>query len=172
MPAAISLTITSPSIIDLSTSSAFNKVIILPASSSTVVSYDLGNHLLKLNDGMGRSRLNLSYTIKLQKTGNATGLEQIGISSQLNNVSFNKFIGYLGSNYTNPNFAPYKDTVPISLFTSTEPTYTNTIFSLVDPKFEVRFYNELGVSAKLDLTRFDAYTPDAWGNNLNPTTLT
>lgn len=172
MPAAISLTITSPSIIDLSTSSAFNKVIILPASSSTVASYDLGNHLLKLNDGIGRSRLNLSYTIKLQKTGNATGSEQIGISSQLNNVSFNKFIGYLGSNYTNPNFAPYKDTVPISLFTSTEPTYTNTIFSLVDPKFEVRFYNELGVSAKVDFTRLDAYTPDAWGNNLNPNTLT
>ena len=172
MPALISLTITSPSIIDLSTSSTFNKIIILPANSNTVVTYDLGNHLLKLNDGIGRSRLNLTYTIKFQKTNNATGLEQIGISAQLNNISFNKFIGYLGSNYTHPNFAPYKDTVPISLFTSSEPTYTNTIFSLVDPKFEVKFYNELGVSAKVNFTKLDAYTPDAYGNNLNPNTLT
>ncbi|GIV26823.1 MAG: hypothetical protein KatS3mg027_0637 [Bacteroidia bacterium] len=172
MPATASFTISSSSIIDLSTNLNFNKNIVLAPNTSTLVSYDLGNHLLKLNDGVNRSRLGLSYSVKLQKSGNATGLEQIGISASLNNISFNKFIGYLGNNYTHPNFAPYKDTVPITLFSSTEPTYTNTIFYLVDPKFDIRFYNEVGASAEIDVTRLDAYTPDAWGNNLNPNTLT
>ncbi len=171
MPATVSFTISSSSIIDFSTNLNFNENVILPANTSTVVSYDLGNHLLKLNDGVNRSRLGLSYSVKLQKSGNATGLEQIGISANLNNISFSKFIGYLGSNYTHPNFAPYKDTVPITLFSSSEPTYTNTIFSLVDPKFDIKFYNEVGASAKINVTQLDAYTPDAFGNNLNPNSL-
>ncbi|HPQ09111.1 MAG TPA: hypothetical protein PK995_07770 [Bacteroidia bacterium] len=171
MPANVTLTLTSASIIDLSTMSTFNKVITLSASSSTLVSYDLGNHLLKLGNGSTRSVISLTYNASMQKTSNASGVEQISISSSINNISFNKFIGYLGANYTHPNFAPYKDTVPITLFKSSDPTYTNTIFSLVDPQFEVRFYNEIGVSAKLDFTRLDAYTPDAFGNNLNPNSL-
>lgn len=172
MPAAISVTITSSSIIDLSTNLNFNQIVNLTAGTSTVVSYDLGNHLLKLVNGSTRSQLNLNYSAKMQKSGTATGLEQIGISANLNNISFNKFIGYLGANYTHPNFAPYKDTVPISLFRSSEPTYTNTTFSLVDPKFEIKFYNEIGVSAQLNFTKLDAYTPDQWGNNLNSNSLT
>lgn len=172
MPAVVSITLSSSSIIDLSTSTNFNQTIILPAYTGTVISYDLGNHLLKLNDGIDRSRFNVSYSVKLQKSGTATGLEQVGISANLNNISFNKFIGFLGSNYTHPNFAPYKDTVPISLFSSTDPTYTNTIFSLVDPKFDVKFYNEVGASAKLNFTKLDAYTPDQFGNNTNPNSLT
>ncbi len=133
MPADVSFTLSSLYIIDLSTTATFNQIINISANTSTVVSYDLGNHLLNLNDGIGRSRLNLTYSIKMQKTGNATGLEQIGISASLNTISFNKFIGFLGGNYTHPNFAPYKDTVPVSIFNSTEPTYTNTVFYLVDP---------------------------------------
>lgn len=172
MPAAVSVTVTSPSIIDLSTNMNFNQVINLSPGTSTVVSYDLGNHLLKMVNGSTRSILTMSYDTKMQKSGTATGLEQIAVSANINNVSFNKFIGYLGANYTHPNFAPYKDTVPISLFKSSDPTYTNTIFSLVDPQFEVKFYNEIGVSAQLNFTRLDAYTPDAFGNNLNPNSLT
>ncbi|GAB4453062.1 MAG: hypothetical protein OHK0036_15540 [Bacteroidia bacterium] len=172
MPAAISITITSSSIIDLNTNLNFNQVINLSANTSTVVSYDLGNHLLKLVNGSQRSVLSLSYTTLMQKSGTATGLEQISVSANLNNVSFNKFIGYLGANYTHPNFAPYKDTVPITLFKSTDPTFANTVFSLVDPKFEVKFYNEIGVTAQLNFTKLDAYTPDAFGNNTNPNSLT
>jgi hypothetical protein len=171
MPANVTLTLTSASIIDLSTMSTFNKVITLSAGSSTLVSYDLGNHLLKLGNGSTRSVISLTYNASMQKTSNASGVEQISISSSINNISFNKFIGYLGANYTHPNFAPYKDTVPITLFKSSDPTFTNTIFSLVDPQFEVRFYNEIGVSAKLNFTKLDAYTPDAFGNNLNPNSL-
>ncbi|GIV29907.1 MAG: hypothetical protein KatS3mg028_0973 [Bacteroidia bacterium] len=96
MPAAISVTITSSSIIDLNTNSNFNQIINLSAGTSTVVSYDLGNHLLKLVSGSTRSILNLNYSAKMQKSGTATGLEQIGISANMNNISFNKFIGYLG----------------------------------------------------------------------------
>lgn len=172
MPANITLTIQSNSIIDLTTTNNFNQVLTLSANTNTTLTYDLGNHLLKLNDGIGRSRLYITYSASMQKTGPATGTEQINISTSLNNITFHKFIGFLGSNYTHPNFAPYKDTVPISLFSSSDPTYTNTIFSLVDPKFNVKFYNELGVSAKLNFTKLDAYTPDAFGNNTNPNTLT
>ncbi|GIV29906.1 MAG: hypothetical protein KatS3mg028_0972 [Bacteroidia bacterium] len=43
---------------------------------------------------------------------------------------------------------------------------------MVDPKFEIKFYNEIGVSAQLNFTKLDAYTPDQWGNNLNPNSLT
>jgi len=170
-PANVTLTITSASIIDLSTMSPFNKIINLSAGSSTVVSYDLGNHILKLSDGSNRSVISLSFTASMQKTSNASGVEQISISSSINNISFKKFIGYLGANYTHPNFAPYKDTVPISIFQSSDPTYINTTFSLVDPKLEVRFYNEIGSSAKLNFTKLDAYTPDAFGNNLNTNSL-
>lgn len=172
MPAVVSVTISSPYIIDVSTNTNFKQVINLSANTSTVLSYDLGNHLLKLNDGVGRSRLNITYNAKIQKSANASGVEQIGISANLNNISFTKFIGFLGNNYTHPNFAPYKDTVPVSIFSSSEPTYTNTIFSLVDPKFDIKFYNEIGASANLSFTRLDAYTPDAFGNNLNSNSLT
>jgi hypothetical protein len=42
---------------------------------------------------------------------------------------------------------------------------------LVDPKFEIKFYNEIGVPAQLNFTKLDAYTPDQWGNNLNSNSL-
>lgn len=171
MPAVTSVTLTSTSIIDLNTSSTFNQIVNLPAATSTIVTYDLGNHLLRLVSGTNRSVLNLSYSLRMQKTANALGTEQFGISAGLTNIDFNKFIGYLGANYTNPNFAPFKDTVPITLFKSSDPTYTNTIFSLVDPKFEIKFYNEVGAQAKVNFTKLDAYTPDPFGNNLNSSSL-
>ncbi|MCX8079849.1 MAG: hypothetical protein N3F09_01285 [Bacteroidia bacterium] len=170
IPANITLTLSSSSIIDLTTNQTFSKVI--TASTGTNVTYNLANHLLKLNDGTNRSRLHLSYRVSFQKTGNATtGNENVSISLSLNNINFLKFIGFLGNNFTHPQFAPYKDTVPISLFKSSDPTFTNTIFSMVDPKFQIRFYNEIGANAELDLTKLDAYTPGPGNTNLNPNTL-
>lgn len=170
MPANITLTLTSNSIIDLSTNQVFTKTI--TATTNTNVSFNLANHLLKLNDGVNRSRLHLSYRVSFQKTGNASsGTENVSISLSLNNINYLKFIGFLGSNFTHPQFAPYKDTVPLSLFKSSEPTYTATSFSMVDPKFQIRFYNEIGANAELDLTKLDAYTPGPGNINLNTNSL-
>jgi hypothetical protein len=170
MPANITLTLSSSSIIDLSTNQPFSKTI--SVSTSTNVSYNLANHLLKLNDGINRSRLHLSYRVSYQKTGNASsGTENVSVSLSLSNINFLKFIGFLGSNFTHPQFAPYKDTVPISLFKSSEPTFTATSFSMVDPKFQIRFYNEIGAKAELDLTKLDAYTPGPGNVNINPNSL-
>jgi len=169
IPATITFTLSSQSVINLSTNQPFNQVITV--TTNTSVSYNLSNHLLKLNDGVNRSRFYVSYSVSMNKTGNAVGTENMIISMSVTNIKYKKFIGFLGNNFTHPSFAPYKDTVPLTIFKSTEPTYINTVFYMVDPKFQISFYNEIGSTALLNFTKLNAYTPDANGNNINFNTL-